>query len=895
MSEITVNKVRSLLVVEADTRKIAAAIKSITKLDTAIVHAAKSAKHLNSQLKNVRGTLNDVQKELRQTERAKNKLEKSFRKELNLKVSTRERQSGGNGRSSGVRDSAGGGGSRRGISSRMRGGPSMGGLGSSLGGFGIGGAVIGGIAAIGSGLASATRSAIEFESKMAEVRKVVDGLDDQKKFEEMGQQIRDLSARLPIAAEGIADIVAAGGQAGIAKDELVKFAEQAAKVGIAFDISAEQAGEALAKTKTSLGLTLDETNNLLGSINHLSNGMASTGAEVLQVVKGVGALGEQAGVAAQHTAALGSAMIAAGANASNATTSTKNLFLALGQGDSATPKTEKAFKRLGLSAKKVAKDMQVDSEKTIKDVFQRIQMLAPEKRAPVITQIFGKLSAGTIGPLVSNLDLLNKAFSLANDKAAAASSIQKEFESRSKTTANTIQLLKNRFENAKIELGNKLLPIFQKFLKVLDNPALQKVVNVLFDGLIQGIETISSEMPNVDGLMQNFSLALETAGGLFKTAWDLAKPLLGALFDLSAEIGPEIITVFKEIGSATEELGAVFTSLFSSTRDGSEGLGSIVLKVFKGTIRFTLDETRKIVEFLKDSFIGLRQSIEAFKNGNLFEGLKKLGTILVDAVLEPLRSIVRQIIKMADAVPGMEGFASDSLREFAGVGRTKIEKGTIGGLGNKDGVSNAINKRLGGFLGKTLTEAGSTAAFWKGLADTGPVGPDAWMPDQGPKMEGGIVTSDPSKNPWKGGGGGSGKSTQEQKKELDAFAELVESKIEERVKAAQLRAGAAGGDAIAAGQLARLEGERFAKERRFAALGIDPLSLLGPQAGMGVGADSKPPVSVTIIQVQAGAIRELNISGNFQGSPDAVGKALMNVVIDQISQAAQLRATPQVG
>jgi len=384
---------------------------------------------------------------------------------------------------------------------------------------------------------------------------------------------------------------------------------------------------------------------------------------------------------------------------------------------------------------------------------------------------------------------------------------------------------------------------------------------------------------------------LETAGGLFKTAWELAKPLLGALFDLSAELGPEIITVFKEIGEATGELGAVFTSLFSSTRDGSEGLGSVVLKVFKGTIRFALDETRRIVEFLKDSFISLRQSIESFKNGNLFDGLKKLGTILVDAVLEPLRAIVRQIIKVADAVPGMEGFASDSLREFAGVGRTKIEKGTVSGINNKDGVNNAINKRLGGFLGKTLTEAGSTAAFWKGLADTGPVGPDLWMPDQGPKMGGGIATDDSAKDK----GGGSGKSTPEQKKEVDAFAELVESKIEERVKAAQLRAGAAGTDAIVAGQLARLEGERFAKERRFAALGIDPLSLLGPQAGMGVGADSKPPVSVTIIQVQAGAIRELNISGNFQGTPDAVGKALMNVVIDQISQAAQLRATPQVG
>ena len=55
-----------------------------------------------------------------------------------------------------------------------------------------------------------------------------------KQFKQMGKDILDLSTRIPMAAEGLAQIVAAGGQSGIARDELLGFAESAAKMGVGF-------------------------------------------------------------------------------------------------------------------------------------------------------------------------------------------------------------------------------------------------------------------------------------------------------------------------------------------------------------------------------------------------------------------------------------------------------------------------------------------------------------------------------------------------------------------------------------------------------------------------------------------------------------------------------------
>ena len=74
-------------------------------------------------------------------------------------------------------------------------------------------------------VAQVADAAIKFESAMADVRKVVD-FDTPQQFNEMGQAILDLSTKIPITAEGLAQIVAAGGQSGIAREELLGFASR---------------------------------------------------------------------------------------------------------------------------------------------------------------------------------------------------------------------------------------------------------------------------------------------------------------------------------------------------------------------------------------------------------------------------------------------------------------------------------------------------------------------------------------------------------------------------------------------------------------------------------------------------------------------------------------------
>nr|VFK48197.1 MAG: phage tail tape measure protein, TP901 family, core region [Candidatus Kentron sp. TC]VFK59863.1 MAG: phage tail tape measure protein, TP901 family, core region [Candidatus Kentron sp. TC] len=61
-------------------------------------------------------------------------------------------------------------------------------------------------------------------------------------------------------------------------------------------------------------------------------------------------------------------------------------------------------------------------------------------------------------PLLANLDDLRKAFELTSDSQKYAGSMLREYEERSKTTANAAQLFRNRITHLGIALGTILLP-----------------------------------------------------------------------------------------------------------------------------------------------------------------------------------------------------------------------------------------------------------------------------------------------------------------------------------------------------------------------------------------------------------------------------------------------------
>lgn len=347
-------------------------------------------------------------------------------------------------------------------------------------------------------VAQVADAAVKFESSMADVRKVVD-FDSPEQFKQMGKDILDLSTRIPMAAEGLAQIVAAGGQSGIARDELLGFAESAAKMGVAFDITAEQAGDMMAKWRTAFKMGQSDVVKLADKINFLGNTTAASAPLISDVVTRIGPLGSVGGVASGEIAALGASLVGSGVTSEIAATGIKNLILALVSGESATKSQNEAFAALGLNAVDMAKYMQKDARGAILSVLEAVQRLDKEQQASIMAELFGKESISAIAPLLSNLDALKTNFDAVSNASKYAGSMEKEFQTRAETTANAMELMNNSIYRTKVAIGQGLLP------------AIAPVASVVADAAT-AVGNFATEYPNLTGAV------LGGTGALFGVA-----------------------------------------------------------------------------------------------------------------------------------------------------------------------------------------------------------------------------------------------------------------------------------------------------------------------------------------------------------------------------------------
>lgn len=359
------------------------------------------------------------------------------------------------------------------------------------------------------GLSAPINAAVDYESALADVRKVVD-FESPAAFKQMGKDIRALSLEMPMAADGIAQLVAAAGQSGFANDELLPFAEMAAKVGVAWEMSAEQTGTALAKLKAGLGLTVEETGSLADALNHLGNNSAAAAPDILAFTMRGAPLAKQFGLSAEQASAFGAAMIGAGFNAEMAGTSFQNMGLALTRGASATGRQTGAFKKLGLDSKKVAKAMQQDAVGTITDVFARLRELPDHVRGSVMSDLFGN-EAKALAPLINNSELLAHAIGLVGDKSKYAGSANAEYAERANTTGNALQLFKNRVTDLNISIGDALIPGLNSLIDTVGP------IVTSFSEMAQRFPQVTNAVVGVSAAVVGFRVAATAAqyAGLF--------------------------------------------------------------------------------------------------------------------------------------------------------------------------------------------------------------------------------------------------------------------------------------------------------------------------------------------------------------------------------------------
>src|SRR5699024_3975242 len=143
-------------------------------------------------------------------------------------------------------------------------------------------------------LGLATKSAIDWESAWAGVRKTVDGSDVELAAVEDG--LRNLATTLPATHAEIAAVAEAAGQLGVQTDSIVDFTETMINLGETTNLSADEAATSIAQLMNIMQTAPDDVDNLGAALVELGNNGASTERDIIQMAQRIASSGQIVGL-----------------------------------------------------------------------------------------------------------------------------------------------------------------------------------------------------------------------------------------------------------------------------------------------------------------------------------------------------------------------------------------------------------------------------------------------------------------------------------------------------------------------------------------------------------------------------------------------------------------------
>lgn len=419
------------------------------------------------------------------------------------------------------------------------------------------------------GVAFPVKLAVEFESAMADVKKVVD-FDTPKQFKEMEQDILRLTRTIPMAGTELAKITASGGQLGVARKDLPKFTETIAKMSVAFDMAADQAGDSMAKLANVYQIPIDQIGKLGDAVNHLSNSSPAKAGDIINTLGRVGGVAKQFGLTEIQTTSLSNAFISLGKTPEIAGTAINGMLTKLMTADKQGAKFQQALKNIGMESKDLKKAIKENGEQALMDFLKQVGKLPKENQMGALVDLFGLEYADDVAVLVSGLETYKKSIdelkkTSKDGKPAFIGSMDKEFAARSATTANNWQIFKNSLTEIGITAGSVLLPALNQLMTTI-----RPIINSFADWASKNPEVVSALVHlaagfaalKVGGLMFRF-VGNELSG--LMVSFRLAKALLGVdwlatVIRFKSGIGA-LARIFGVVKTAATLLGSGLMSL----------------------------------------------------------------------------------------------------------------------------------------------------------------------------------------------------------------------------------------------------------------------------------------------------------------------------------------------
>jgi TP901 family phage tail tape measure protein len=294
-----------------------------------------------------------------------------------------------------------------------------------------------------------------FEDAIVEVQKVTDEFTAQQLSNEISKMAQDM----PIAATSLANMAADAARFGIrGTQNITKFTKTIAMMTVATDMTAEQAGESMARIASMVGMPIDEVENLGSSINELSNNFATSSSEIVDSMLRSASTMREFGLTTQQMVGLSAAMNAVSESAERAGTRTASLMMAL-----TDPSTIKQVSdAIGMT---VDQFRQMQQESPL-ELIQNLARILKEDtdQAYALAGALDRTARKALTAIGTDVEGLTKALDLSNKSYAEATSLLKEYEDASDTLSAKMKLLGNRIDKVLRSAFEVLAPYVERMI-----------------------------------------------------------------------------------------------------------------------------------------------------------------------------------------------------------------------------------------------------------------------------------------------------------------------------------------------------------------------------------------------------------------------------------------------
>lgn len=512
-------------------------------------------------------------------------------------------------------------------------------------------------AVTGAALAIPVKFYMDVEESQADLRKIL-GKEAEKYYDDLAE----LSKNGPLSQIEINEIAGSLAQSGIKGEDIVAYTDMAGKMKVAFDISTDEAGTFLAKTKEQLNLSKDELFSYMDTLNMLSNNYSVTAAQLADVSARTGGFAKSINLSKESNMAFATSLISANVSAEQTSTVLGKLYSELSQGANTKNKAE-ALRYLGFDPKTINKEMAENAEGTILKVLEKIKNSNVADKSALISDIFGsdKSVINGLSVLSENLDGVKEKLDKAKEAVSENEKVNGEYEDRINTLSNQLKIFRNNAFNALADIGKSIAPELKETLNTLkefagkianfikENPKLVAFIVKLVAGfaamnLGMGVANKILLGPFAKGVGWLYKFgAFKSKGGLLfalKRMFPLVSKLFGTFMKIGKFLGGKFIGLIKIVGTALKvaftanPIGMIIVAIIAVI--------GIFIVLYKKCEWFR-NMVNAVWKSIKDTFSNVWEWIKGRFNAlidigaNAWDGLKNSATIIIDKIKDAFK------------------------------------------------------------------------------------------------------------------------------------------------------------------------------------------------------------------------------------------------------------------